>query len=117
MKPLATIVLVVSFLFCQLTVAHARDQRALEDRLSYLKDLPEVGWVRFDGNTVYVGFKKRPADLASIVGAAAFHGNKAYGFGVHVWAVPANNPNWKVGDTYYCEATGRYGKVEDNSCR
>jgi hypothetical protein len=95
----------------------AEDQKALEARLAYLKDIPEISWVKFNRNNVYLGFSRVPKDLPSIVGGAALFGNRAYGFGVHVWAVPADNPNWKVGDPYYCEATGRYGKVQDNSCR
>ena len=95
----------------------ARDQKALESRLNYLNDIPEISWVKFNKNNVYVGFKSKPADMSNIVGGAALFGNKAYGFGVHVWAVPANNKNWKVGDQYYCEATARHEKVEDNSCR
>ena len=66
--------------------------------LNYLNDIPEISWVKFNKNNVYVGFKSKPADMSSIVGGAALFGNKAYGFGVHVWAVPANNKNWKVGE-------------------
>jgi hypothetical protein len=99
------------------TQAFAKDQQALESRLGYLKDIPEVAWVNYNSNNVYIGFNKRPQDLASIVGGAGLFGNRAYGFGVHVWAVPADNKNWKIGDPFYCEATGRYGKVQDNDCR
>ncbi len=108
---LAMIILVVA------PQSFAKDQQALKNRLAYLNDISEVSWVRYDRNNVYVGFNKKPRDLASIVGGAAFFGNQAYSFGVHVWAIPANNPNWKVGDPYYCEATGRGGRVKDNDCR
>ena len=96
----------------------AGDQDALKSRLEYLKDIPEIAWVEFDGNNVYIGFKKRPSDLRTIVNAAALWGNKAYGFGVHVWAVEARLRGWRPGEgPYYCEATARYGKVQDSSCR
>ena len=59
-----------------------------------------------------------PKDLRAIINAAAIWGNKAYGFGVHVWAVDARYKGWRPGDgPFYCEATARYGKIEDNSCR
>ena len=96
----------------------ARDQDALKSRLAYLKDIPEIAWVEFDGNNVYIGFKERPSDLRTIVNGAALWGNKAYGFGVHVWAVEARYRGWRPGEgPYYCEATARYGKVQDSSCR
>ena len=96
----------------------AKDQAALENRLAYLKDIPEIAWVEFDGNDVYIGFKQRPSDLRAIVNAAAVWGNRAYGFGVHVWAVEAKYRGWRPGNApYYCEATARYGKIQDSSCR
>lgn len=116
MKKFLAVSLFGALLFCLASQAFARDQKALEARLAYLKDIPEVSWVEIKSNNVYIGLTSRPADLASIVGGAALFGNKAYGFGVHVWAVPAERRNWKVGDPWYCEATGRYGKVEGNSC-
>ena len=72
--------------------------------------------MKFNQNNVYVGFKTKPADLANIVVGATLFGNRAYGFGVHVWAFPASNPDWEAGDPYHCEATGRYGKINNNSC-
>ena len=96
----------------------AKDQAALEKRLAYLTEISEVSWVEFDRNNVYIGFKERPADLRAIINAAAIWGNRAYGFGVHVWAVEARYRGWRPGDgPYYCEATARHGKIENNSCR
>ncbi|MEW6670186.1 MAG: hypothetical protein AB1427_00700 [Thermodesulfobacteriota bacterium] len=98
--------------------AGAADQQALNNRLSYLKDIPEIAWVRIERNNVYIGFKERPPDLNNIVNAAAVHGNRAYGFGVHVWAIEAKYPNWKPGDApFYCEATARQGKLEGSGCK
>jgi hypothetical protein len=90
-----------------------RDYASLERKLAYLNDIDEVSWVEFDANNVYVGFERRPADLSAIVNAAAVNGNRALGFGVHVWAVPGRR-GWRPGDgTYYCEATARHGELED----
>lgn len=90
----------------------------LQDRLAYLRDIEEVTWVEFDDNNVYIGFNSRPPDLSIIMNAAAIHGNRAYGHGVHLWAVPANLPGWRPGKgPYYCTATARYGKIEHNDCK
>jgi len=95
-----------------------RDQAALQNRLLYLSDIPEISWVEFDGNNVYIGFKELPSDLRTIINAAAVHGNRALGFGVHVWAIKASNKKWRPDSgSYLCEATARYGKIEHNSCR
>ena len=73
-----------------------RDQAALQKRLLYLSDIPEISWVEFDGNNVYIGFKELPSDFRTIVKAAAYHGNKAYSSGVHVWAV-LGSKDWGSG--------------------
>ena len=70
--------------------SHAQNQAALEERLVYLTDIPEISWVEFDGNNVYIRFYKRRSDLGSNERGAAAFGKGAYGFGVNVWAVPAS---------------------------
>lgn len=92
---------------------------ALEKRLSYLSELPEVSWVEIENNNVYIGFNAIPDDLGTIVRAAAFHGNKAIDFGVHVWAVDTKYIGWRpAGDNpYICTATARYGKVQKSNCK
>lgn len=105
-------------LFCLSSTVFAEGQAALEARLAYLKDIPEISWVEFDKNDVYIGFKKRTLDLKTIVHAAAVHGNNAYGSGVHVWAVEAMRKGWRPGDgPYYCVATARGGRIKDSDCR
>ena len=100
------------------SVAYGRDQAALNQKLSYLADINEISWVEIDENNVYVGFNKIPSDFSTIVRGAAVQGNRAYGFGVHAWAVNAKNTNWRPGSgPYYCEATARHGKIEKSDCK
>ena len=113
---LALLAAALSFSFIPMT-ATGEDAAALKSSLQYLTGIDEVEWIDFDKNNVYIGFERRPADLAAIVNAAAVIGNRAYGFGVHVWAVNAKRPGWRPGDgPYYCEATARYGELKD-SCK
>ena len=93
---------------------HKREN-ILANRLSYLTQLKEIAWVQIEGNNVHIGFTKRPSDLRTIVNAAAFQGNKAIKFGVHVWAYPEQSKNSK--NHYFCSATARYGKVQKSDCR
>jgi len=94
---------------CILSIATsdaARHPAALRERLAYLKDLPDVSWVEFVTNNVY------------IVGDAAVAGSKVYGFTVHVWAVdekyrsvePRKRPS-------FCKATARRGEIRENTCK
>ena len=118
MKKILFPLLALTLMSFMVSVSHAEDQAALEEKLAYLKDLPEISWVKFLGNDVIIGFNEHPKDLRSIINAAALHGNKAYGFGVHVWAVDAKYTNWDVWqDSAICTATARYGKIEKNTCR
>jgi len=96
--------------------AHAQNQTALEKRLAYLNDIPEISWVKFDGNNVYIGLNKVSSDLDSIVQRAAVLGNKAYGLGVHVWAVRDTTNVPSKDFKYYCIATARNGKVQKSDC-
>ena len=96
--------------------AGRRDQSALKESLDYLKDVPEISWVVFDRNNVYIGFSEQVNDVGSICRGAAVNGNRAYGFGVHVYAVDGYQADWKK-SKHYCTATARHGKVIRSNCR
>jgi hypothetical protein len=93
-------------------------EQVLKERLSYLDEVSEISWVEIDGNNVYIGFRSIPEDYDMIVRAAAFHGNNAIDFGVHVWAIDAKYTGWRPGQgkPFICEATARYGRVQDSNC-
>ena len=91
----------------------------ISSALAYLKEVPEISWVEFEGNEAYLGFSTIPDDFEAVVNLAALNANRAIGRGAHVWAVDANKakPGWRPGDAgFICEATARHGKVEDSSC-
>jgi hypothetical protein len=114
MKRIMLIGLVLSMTF--VFSAHAQNQTALEKRLAYLNDISEISWVKFDRNNVYIGLNKVSSDLGSIVRGAAAYGNKAYGLGVHVWAVRDTTNVPAIDFKYYCTATARNGKVQKSDC-
>ena len=88
------------------------NETVLQRRLAYLTSIPEVDWVKFDDNNVYVGFSSYPTDGNLIIKFAAVNGNEAINFGCHVWAVhanQANNPPYygTMSGKLYDEATAR----------
>ena len=96
--------------------AGRRDQGALKERLSYLKDIPEISWIVIVKNNVYLGFNKKINDMGAICRGAALNGNRAYGFGVHVYAVDGHQADWRKAK-HYCRATARRGKVTRSNCK
>ena len=89
---------------------------ALKERLSYLKDLPEVSWVEFEPANVFIGFSKFPEDLKQIMNAAAVLGSKSFGFDIYVWACRADDPGWRPGSSpcHYSVMT-RNGVPQENN--
>jgi hypothetical protein len=90
-------------------------EHILGSELGYLKNIREVQWIEIDSNTVYVGFAPIPSDYREICNAAAFIGNRAINFGVHVWAIDATKYNnyWRPGSgTALYETTCRHGQFE-----
>lgn len=90
------------------------DNSALRERLAYVENLSEVAWLEFDGGDVYIGFSRRPPDLANIVNTAAVAGHQAHGARVTVWAVDGGAPGWRPGDGEpFCKVTIRLGSIEE----
>ena len=95
-----------------------RLEKGLKKALAYLKEIQEIGWVEFEENNVYIGWKSIPGDFGMINRAAAAIGNNAIQFGTHFWSVKDDQKGWRPGDApYYCATTARGGKVKDSSCK
>ena len=117
-KIIIVLICVVALVVFFALMSPSKNPTAFKNKLAYLNNIPEISWVEFDGNNAYIGFKKYPPDLRLIMSSAALIGNKANGFGVHLWAVEATQRGWRPGKGhYYCECTARYGKIQNNSCR
>lgn len=108
------------FLFLMAVPSFAGNSNTLAKGLSYLTGIPEVSWVIYKKNNVYIGFNTYSVNLGHIVNVAAVRGNKAYGEGIHVWAGPADNKDWVRPEgeiRYYCSSTARYGKITETNCK
>jgi hypothetical protein len=117
-KNMLFLIIPMTYFIFSVSITFSKDQVALNEKLSYLSDIPEISWVEIENNNVFIGFNTIPTDLSIIVRGAAVQGNLAYGFGVHVWAVKAEDHNWRPGSgPYYCEATARSGKITKSNCK
>lgn len=103
------------------------DPLAMMKGLQYLKELPEVSWVVYDGNDVFIGLKYLPDDVDIITNAAAVHASKAYGGRVEVWSIsdryrewrpwrPHNPDGTKNDGKYYCRAAADMGVLGERQC-
>jgi len=119
MKSSPLIILVFVFIFSIAPPAQCGDQSALEKRLVYLKNLPEVHWVLFISNHVYAGVDPLPRNIGMISNAAALNGYRASGRSVHIYIVPAADKKLIPGGRWrlYCSATCRRGKITKNTCK
>lgn len=89
---------------------------ALKKALAYLKDIPEVEWVEFERDAVYIGWESLPPDFRMINRAAAMIGNRTVGRTVRVWSVRGFK-GWRPGNwPHLCKTTARGGVVKDSSC-
>ena len=82
----------------------------------FFMDIPEVKWVKFNNNSIYVGFSPYPIDGEAILKGAALHGNQVINFSCHVWAVHADQKNnspyyGTMNGKWYKEVTARYGRI------
>ena len=94
-----------------------REEILRKELEEFFMDITEVKWVKFNDNTIYVGFNSYPLDGNAILRGAALHGNKAIIFGCHVWAVHEDQKNnypyyGTLNGKWYDEITARYGKIK-----
>lgn len=74
--------------------------------------IPEIHWIRFNGNSVFIGFNPIPSDTRTILGFWAFGGWKIINFGCHIYAYDASRYGPTTDGNFFAGATCRYGKVK-----
>ena len=110
----AILILMLSFFLFPTNALSNDREKGLKKALAYLKEIQEIGWVKFDKNNVYIGWKSYPADLKYIVNAAATIGHKAIGFGIHIYNYMGETI--KTDGSFFCTVTKRHGKFKENTC-
>lgn len=109
------IILILGLVLMWISMVQA-GERELKEKIAYLKEIPEIAWIEYDSNNVYVGFHKLPADYNQIITMAALRGNRAFGRGIHLYVLhsKATGCGWECA---MCQVTARHGKIEKNTCR
>lgn len=74
--------------------------------------IPEVRWIRYDRNSVHIGFNPIPFDIKAILGGHAFAGWSAINFGCHIYAYDASRYSPTTDGNFFAGATCRYGKIK-----
>lgn len=106
-------IIVVAILTSAIRRVKKYDLSLIKSRLVYLDVIPEVSWTVFTKNRVYIGFKKKIADMIPICRYAAVAGNKACGCSVRVYAVSAANGDYKTAERYGYAVASR-GRITKN---
>lgn len=75
-------------------------------------EIPEIRWMEFDGNSIYIGFNPIPSDVRTILGFWAFGGWKRINFGCHIYAYDASRYSPTTDGNFFAGATCRYGKTK-----
>ncbi len=77
-----------------------------------LKVIPEIKWIKFVDNSVYIGFNPIPVDVSMILAGHALSGWKTINFGCHIYAYDASKYGPTTGGNFFAGATCRYGKLK-----
>ncbi|HEX9660448.1 MAG TPA: hypothetical protein VGA18_09105 [Rhodothermales bacterium] len=106
---------------CAALTACGPDRQAIEESISYLKELHDVRGHAIDGNQVYVEFDHRPSkDFEVIAGVGRNASRAANGSLIQVWSVPAEELS-KVGTSrgprFYCTMMVSDNGLIDRWCR
>lgn len=112
-------VAILSFLitFPSLSMAEDSKEAAIISSLEFLRKVPEVKWVKVDGNAVIIGWKGIPRLFMGLNRRAAVGASNAIGYRVRVWAVRHRQRNWEVGDnSFICKTLADHGKIKKSTC-
>jgi hypothetical protein len=111
------------FMFLALPLSHPPQSHAsvlekeLKESVNYLKEIPEVKWVKIIKNSVIVGWKGLPSQFNLINTEAALKATQATGRTIYIWSVRHTQKKWLTGTRpYLCKTTASKGKVKETSC-
>lgn len=92
-------------------------EKELKESVKYLKEIPEVKWIKVKKNSVIVGWKGLPSQFNLINTEAALKATQATGRTIFIWSVRHTQKKWIAGSRpYLCKTTASRGKVQETSC-
>jgi len=115
---------VVLALICWLPVsAEARERmpawKVLDEALTYLRAVPEVAWLKFEGEKVLIGWEGLPKKFAQINKVAAMRAARALHNEVTVYSLHAEQSSLKADEeeSYLCKTTANPQEIVESNCR
>ena len=93
--------------------------KILDEALTYLRAVPEVAWVKFEGHNVLIGWQSPPRNFAQINITAAKRAARALHNEVTVYSLRAEQTSLKEGDeeSYLCKTTANPQEIVESNCR
>ena len=68
--------------------------------------------MKFEHNSIYIGFDPVPNDVRTILGFWAFQGWQRINFGCHIYAYDASGYGPRTDGSFFAGSTCRYGKTK-----
>ncbi len=117
------LIVLVALIFGTPIHAEARDERApwqiLDEALTYLHGVPEVAWVKFEGQNVLIGWQGIPRNFARINQIAAKRAAHALHNEVTVYSLRAEQTSIKESEeeSYLCKTIANPQEIIESNCR
>ena len=93
--------------------------KKLDRALAYLKALPEVAWVKYEGRDVLIGWKGFPGNFGPINKTAAQKAARALRHEVTVYSLRAEQTTFKPGgeQPHLCQTIANPTEIVHSNCR
>lgn len=124
-KRLLSIFSLTGVLFCLLLLPGTAqpagaDEKKLWEALTYLKSVPEIGWMEIEGRNVVLGWEGYPAQFARMNKIAAKKASKRVRGEVRIYSVKAVMKGWRPAENappHLCHTEAKAGRLTFSNCR
>ena len=91
----------------------------MDEALTYLHAVPGIAWVKYEDQSVLIGWQGLPQKFALINKTAARRAAQALHNEVTVYSVPAEQTTLTEGDdqSYLCKTTANPTEIVHSNCR
>lgn len=100
--------------------AAGADEGKLWEALTYLKSVPEIGWMEIEGRNVILGWEGYPAQFARMNKIATKKASKRVGGEVRLYSVKSMMKGWRPAEDappYLCHSEAKAGRLIFSNCR